>query len=57
MTPGCTSEPSESSSERTNRDVTDRRARAARQRWLALAASAASTIVVFGVVGWLISRR
>jgi len=36
--------------------VTTRRARAARQRWLALAVSAASTVVVFGVVAWLISR-
>jgi polar amino acid transport system permease protein len=36
--------------------VTSRRARAARQRWLAFAASAASTIVVFGVIGWLIGR-
>ena len=30
--------------------------RAARQRWFALGASAASTVVVFGLVAWLISR-
>ena len=36
--------------------MTTRRARAARQRWLALGASAASTVVVFGVLAWLISR-
>ena len=36
--------------------MTTRRARAARQRWYALGASAASTVAVFGVVAWLISR-
>ena len=36
--------------------MTTRRARAARQRWYALGVSAASTVVVFGVVAWLISR-
>ena len=36
--------------------MTSRRARAARQRWVAIGASAASTVVVFGVIAWSIGR-
>ena len=36
--------------------MTTRRARAARQRRIAFAVSAASTVVVFGLAAWLISR-